>query len=260
MRNGRRAAAALAVTALALIGPAGAQAAESFYGVTASNRLVTFNSDTPGAIRSGVPITGLADSDTGIQGIDVRPADGALYGVGSAGILYRIDPATGVSTQIGLGFGLSGRSFGVDFNPVADRLRVVSDSGQNLRVNPLTGGATTDRALAYAAGDRNAGKAPSVVGAAYTNNAGDPRAVRARLRARRAGAAVAAQRRRAAHARGARLRCRGARGLRHRRQRQPRLGRLQARGQDRRGPVRAEHEHRAGVPLRAPQRRGHLHG
>ncbi len=175
MRNGRRGAAALAVTALALIGPAGAQAAESFYGVTASNRLVTFNSDTPGAIRSGVPITGLADSDTGIQGIDVRPADGALYGVGSAGILYRIDPATGVSTQIGLGFGLSGRSFGVDFNPVADRLRVVSDSGQNLRVNPITGGATTDRALAYAAGDRNAGKAPSVVGAAYTNStAGRP--------------------------------------------------------------------------------------
>jgi len=172
MLNGRRAAAALAATALGLIAPAGAQAAESFYGVTAANRLVTFNSDTPGAIRSAVPITGLVDSDTGIQGIDVRPADRALYGVGSAGILYRIDPVTGNATSISQipGFTLAGSSFGVDFNPVADRLRLVSNSGQNLRVNPLNGTATTDTALAYAAGDVNAGKAPSVVGAAYTNN------------------------------------------------------------------------------------------
>jgi hypothetical protein len=171
MLNGRRAAAALAATALGLIAPAGAQAAETFYGVTDSNRLVTFQSDTPGAIRSSVPITGLIDGDEGITGIDVRPADGALYGTGTAGVLYRIAP-TGVATAISQipGFSATGRSFGVDFNPVADRLRLVSDSGQNLRVNPINGQATTDTALAYAAGDANAGKAPAVVAAAYTNN------------------------------------------------------------------------------------------
>ena len=172
MLNGRRAAAALAATSLGLIVPAGAQAAESFYGVTASNRLVTFQSDTPGAIRSSASITGLAESDEGIAGIDVRPADGGLYGMGSAGILYRIDPATGAATAVSQtpGYTARGRSFGVDFNPVADRLRLVSEGGLNVRINPLTGQGSNDTTLAYAAGDANAGKPPAVVAAAYTNN------------------------------------------------------------------------------------------
>ena len=172
MLNGRRAAAALSATALGLLVPAGAQAAEAFYGVTEANRLVTFQSDTPGAIRSAVPITGLADSDEGIVGIDVRPADGGLYGVGSEGVLYRIDPTSGQATAISQapGFAARGRSFGVDFNPVADRLRLVSEAGMNVRINPVTGQGLTDTSLAYAAGDANAGKAPAVVAAAYSNN------------------------------------------------------------------------------------------
>ena len=172
MLNGRRGAAALAATVLGLLIPAGAQAAESFYGVTAADRLVTFQSDTPGAIRSSVPITGLIDGDEGITGIDVRPADGGLYATGTAGVLYRIVPVTGVATPVSQvpGYTLGDRSLGVDFNPVADRLRVVSESGQNLRVNPVNGQATTDTALAYAAGDANAGKAPGVAAVAYTNN------------------------------------------------------------------------------------------
>ena len=39
---------------------------------------------------------------------------------------------------------LTGSQFGVDFNPVADRLRVPSDSGLNLRINADTGATTTD--------------------------------------------------------------------------------------------------------------------
>ena len=34
---------------------------------------------------------------------------------------------------------LDGTEFGVDFNPQVDRLRVVSNSGQNLRLHPDTG-------------------------------------------------------------------------------------------------------------------------
>ena len=68
-------------------------------------------------------------------------------------------------------FTLNGTSFGFDFNPVADRIRVVSDLDQNLRLNPDTGAlAATDTPLAYAAGDTNAGKNPTIVAAAYTNN------------------------------------------------------------------------------------------
>ena len=64
----------------------------------------------------------------------------------------------------------------MNFNPQADRLRVVSKAGQNLRLNPDTGAAAGNEAdgpLAYATqppADANAGKQPGVTGAAYTNN------------------------------------------------------------------------------------------
>jgi hypothetical protein len=78
-----------------------------------------------------------------------------------------------VATQVGSSgaFTLSGTSFGFDFNPMADRIRVVSDLDQNLRLNPDTGAlVAVDTPLAYAAGDTNAGKNPTIVAAAYTNN------------------------------------------------------------------------------------------
>jgi len=67
---------------------------------------------------------------------------------------------------------LVGTEFGFDFNPTVDRIRIVSDGDQNLRINPDTGEAAgTDTALAYAATDANAGANPNVVAAAYMNNA-----------------------------------------------------------------------------------------
>jgi hypothetical protein len=66
---------------------------------------------------------------------------------------------------------LAGASFGFDFNPTVDRIRVTSDAEQNLRLNPDTGAvAAVDTNLAYAAGDPGAGTNPSVAGSAYTNN------------------------------------------------------------------------------------------
>ncbi len=55
--------------------------------------------------------------------------------------------------------GLTGNTFGVDFNLVADRLRIVSDAGQSLRINVDTGFVTTDTNL-------NPGT-PLIVAAAY---------------------------------------------------------------------------------------------
>ena len=68
---------------------------------------------------------------------------------------------------------LNGNFFGMDFNPTVDRLRIVSDTGQNLRVNVDTGAALVDGALQFAAGDPNAGTTPQVVAAAYSNNFGN---------------------------------------------------------------------------------------
>ena len=146
--------------------------AEAIFGLTTSDALVTFDTTTPGTISSPLPITGLVGGDT-LLGIDFRPATGQLYGLGSGSRLYLINTGTGVATQVGTNgaFTLSGSAFGFDFNPVPDRIRVVSNTEQDIRLNPLTGGlAATDGAITYAVGDVNFGANPNLVGSAYTNN------------------------------------------------------------------------------------------
>ena len=106
-----------------------------------------------------VNVTGLSASET-LLGIDYRPADGLLYALGSAGNVYTIAPSTGVATlkaalKAAPGdddpfAALSGNDFAVDFNPVADRMRVVSNLGQNLRINVDTGDAITDGLITLA--------------------------------------------------------------------------------------------------------------
>ncbi|WP_217274805.1 DUF4394 domain-containing protein [Rathayibacter sp. VKM Ac-2835] len=138
--------------------------------------LVQFNPTKPGTVTGRVAVTGLTGGDTSLVGIDYRVQDGKLYGVGntaaSAGV-YSIDTSTGVATPVTrLTVTLSGSTFGVDFNPAANALRVISDTGQNLRQPFATPGAATvaDGALSYAA----PAVATGVNGAAYTNNDLDP--------------------------------------------------------------------------------------
>jgi hypothetical protein len=145
--------------------------AEPIIGLTVANSLVTFDSATPGTATAPVPVTGLGGGET-LHAIDRRPANGFLYGLGSLNNLYTVNATTGAATLIGGGgFSLNGISFGFDFNPVVDRIRVTSHLDQNLRLNPNDGTLTaTDTLLAYAAGDPNAGVNPNVVGSAYTNS------------------------------------------------------------------------------------------
>jgi len=147
---------------LACLSPGRAKA-EPIYALTTTNGLLRFDSATPGTLQSSVGITGLQTGEE-LVGFDLRPATGQLFGL-STTRMYSINPTTGVATQVGStgAFTLSGAAFGVDFNPTVDRLRVVSNTGQNLRLNPNDGTlAGTDTPL-------NPGT-PSVVGAAYTNS------------------------------------------------------------------------------------------
>jgi hypothetical protein len=143
------------------------------YALTTVNNLLTFSSAAPSAILSTTVITGLQVGEN-LLGIDFRPASGQLYGLGSTSRVYTIDPTSGVATQVGaspFAAVLSGTNFGFDFNPVPDRVRVVSDADQNLRLNPNNGVlAGNDTALTYAVGDANAAVDPNLVGIAYTNN------------------------------------------------------------------------------------------
>jgi hypothetical protein len=144
------------------------------FALTASNKLVSFNRATPGTVRTTATISGLQGGEN-LLGIDYRPADGKLYGVGSTGRLYTIDTESGVATlkatlvadaadTTAPFTALAGTDFGVDFNPVADRLRIVGNTGQSLRINVDTGATTTD-------GSINGGAAATqVTASAYTNS------------------------------------------------------------------------------------------
>jgi hypothetical protein len=174
----RRGAAAAAV--LALVGAAGADASRDrggdrggprdddssrmFYATTDQNLLLQFNERSPERLRDLQVITGLPAGVT-LRGIDFRPATGDLYGVGSDSVVYRVNPQTAIAVAEGPAFtpGLRGNSFGVDFNPTVDKIRITSDQLQNKRVNPDEGTTLMDDR------DLNPGT-PQVVGSAYTNS------------------------------------------------------------------------------------------
>ncbi|TMA61827.1 MAG: DUF4394 domain-containing protein [Deltaproteobacteria bacterium] len=157
----------LAVALVAIAATVRADPPPALIGSTEDGRLLLFQADRPEAARTVRP-SGLSGR---LVGIDSRPADGHLYGLTTSNDLYRIDPATGASTLVStltVPFDGDLRS-GVAFNPQADRLRLVSADGQNLRVNVVLGATAVDTPLAYAPSDRNAGKRPRIAGAAYTN-------------------------------------------------------------------------------------------
>lgn len=162
------------------------------FGLTADNKIVRFSPDLASKTTT-ISISGLleADKDEKLVGFDRRAEDlaasethsdtGAVYAISNKSYLYRLNPLTGVvSDKITLipatvngqkdGFtSLNGTRFAVDFNPVADRLRVISDTGQNLSIDvdsgfvttqtPINGVANTDiRAAAYINNFRDAWK------------------------------------------------------------------------------------------------------
>lgn len=138
-------------------------------GLVDGTALVTFSVSRPGAVKHTGTITGL-QQDTRIVGIDARVQDRQVYGVGDQGGLYVLDAHSAKATFVQrLTTALEGTSFGVDFNPAANALRVVSDTGQNLRQPLATPGAATvvDAPLTT---PPTAGTTTGVSAAAYTNN------------------------------------------------------------------------------------------
>ncbi|KQS31020.1 DUF4394 domain-containing protein [Dyadobacter sp. Leaf189] len=138
------------------------------YALDNANNLKIFN-PTNGNEYGTKAISGL--NGVMLQGIDIRPMNGRLYALGGNSKLYGIDLGSGAATELAMlkdgsnnPVMLSGTQFGVDFNPVADRLRVVSDNGQNLRINVESGLTLVDGALKL----DNA--TPFVTAVAYTNS------------------------------------------------------------------------------------------
>ena len=144
--------------------------AELLYAVNGNNELLTFDSSAPSTILSRQAITNTGGNS--ILNIDFRPNGGLLYGLSSNNTLFTINPMTGAASFVGTTTISGGFDYGFDFNPMADRIRVATDIGGNFRLNQTVSPITTtmDGNFFYVAGDPNAGTAPQLAGAAYTNN------------------------------------------------------------------------------------------
>ena len=172
---------AIALTAaagLAVLGAVPAATASSSHnavGLAAKGtKLVGLNLDRPWRTDSARSLSGLV-TDTALIGIDYRVQDRKLYGVGNQGGIYILDARNGKATlQDRPRVTLDGSAaYGVDFNPAANALRIVSSNGTNLRVPFATAAAAivdgplNRPAVAPATGTVSA---TGITAAAYTNN------------------------------------------------------------------------------------------
>lgn len=151
----------------ALAAPLAAQAG-TLAALSGDDTLTMIDTATQKAGKS-MKVTGVAGK---IAGIDVRPADGALYALAVDGTIYTVDMTSGKATMKSkMDKVLAASTLAtVDFNPAADRLRVIGADGTNYRVNVDDGKVVVDGALKFADGDMHKGEKPNIVAGAYTNS------------------------------------------------------------------------------------------
>ncbi|MGE3819498.1 MAG: DUF4394 domain-containing protein [Isosphaeraceae bacterium] len=162
---------AMAVAFLSMIGTVAARADMVYAIGDGGASLLRFDTSSPGLVSRVAFFNG---ADTFLDSIDFRPATGQLYGYRDFNdTYYTVNLTTGqLTSATTLPVGATTNTFllGMDWNPTIDRLRVVTDSTQNLVYNPNTGTAAGFTNLFYGAGDVNAGVVPLVIENAYTNN------------------------------------------------------------------------------------------
>ena len=163
----------IALAATAIIFTTATSPAQTAYALADNGlSLIKFDLATPAITTLVGPISGVGGR---LDGIDFRPANGLLYGysfatngvytlnLNNAAATLAATPATASTTG----------TLGIDFNPAADRLRLVNPNDQNLRINVAGGATIVDGTLAFAVGDPNFGVNPGLNEAAYTNNDND---------------------------------------------------------------------------------------
>jgi hypothetical protein len=155
-----------AVTTATLSLAAGTVSAATLLALGADGQLFKIDSAS-----QKVTATMAANSPSPLRGLDVRPANGMLYALGSDNQLYTLDLASGAASKaVKLNKPLPGSGQAVvDFNPVADKLRLLAADGSSFRVNVETGEVVVDGSVAYAADGPYAGKSAQVVAGAYSN-------------------------------------------------------------------------------------------
>ena len=160
----------LAASAAVIITAASAQAAE--VAALTGDNTVSIVDTSKKAVTKTWKIEGVTGK---VVGIDVRPADGMMYAFGAEGGIYTVDMKTGKASMKSKLDNAGATNWAktwatVDFNPVADRLRIMSSDGTNLRVNVDDGKVTVDGPHKFAEADMHKGEKPNIVAGAYTNS------------------------------------------------------------------------------------------
>jgi hypothetical protein len=163
--------------------PTGPVAVGDTVAITSTSRVISFNRVPGPNLSSDLSIKGLKNGES-LLGIDTRPNDQLIYTVSNQANIYTLAPSTGqLSFKAALSAGaattatcsggapgdytgLQGTEFALDFNPAADRMRLVSDTGQDLRINVDTGAVTVDCPITFASGSGT----PKPTSAAYNNS------------------------------------------------------------------------------------------
>ena len=167
--------AALVTTSVNLFGAAKPATAVTILGLPAfgySSPLLRFDSDKPSDV-TGVSLTGVTG---GLIGIDLRPANNLVYGLTDTSV-YTIDPFSGATKLVSTlsePLNSGGGRFGIDFDPVADQLRVVGGGQQNLSINVDTGAITRHERLNFDPRVTLSNPFIDITSAAYTNSDTDP--------------------------------------------------------------------------------------
>jgi hypothetical protein len=143
--------------------------AGSFVSLSEDQTLQMFDSK-PRKVNATMMVKGLSAP---LAGIDIRPADDMIYGLQRDGQIVPINMTLGQTTVKAKPDQMltANLALTVDFNPVADRMRIVVDDGTNLRINVDDGKTTVDGRLKFADADADADKAatPFILARAYAN-------------------------------------------------------------------------------------------
>jgi hypothetical protein len=134
-----------------------------------SNDTLVWVDTESGTVTGKTFVTGVSGR---VLGIDERPSDGKLYGLFEDGTVATIDPQTGLATRLETlkTVPAAGTHVTVDFNPVADAMRIMASDGTNLRTKIAGGAVAEDKPHAFASDDMHASETPAIIAGAYTNS------------------------------------------------------------------------------------------
>lgn len=142
------------------------------YVINPDNQLSVLNVSAPTTLVSQVAVTGL-EGGAYLLSIDWDVKRDKLIGVDDNFRTYTIATDTGLATKIFEPFGgfNAGDAYQLEVNPVDQVWRIITQLGENGRINGTTGELIqNDTNLTFAAGDPNELETPNIIAHAFDNN------------------------------------------------------------------------------------------